>query len=164
MRALTIVGKGTGYEQAKLDSQSSHIWATSTAFELLRASECRVDSIFQLHGLDLFEPWLADVQDRLVLMVGRPGLERARILPADILVAVFGARFGGSVSWMMALAILDGYTEIRFRGIHLSHFSEYGNQRDSFFYLWGRAEARGVRIITDPSSGIAFPEQTYGRT
>ncbi len=163
MKALTIVGKGTGYEQAKLDSQSSHIWATSTAFELLRTSECRIDRVFQLHGPELFEPWLADIQDRLVLMVGRPGLKRAMTLPAERLIEEFGARFGGSVSWMMALAILDGYTEIRFRGIHLSHFSEYGNQRDSFFYLWGRAEARGVKIITDPFSGIAFPQQAYGR-
>ncbi len=162
MRPLTIVGKGSGYEQTKLDSQTSDIWATSTAFEALKSIDCRVDKIFQLHGKELFEPWLTDVQERLVLMDPCSDLPNANILPSRCLIDAFGARFGGSVSWMMALAILDGYMEISFRGVHLSHFSEYGNQRDSFFYLFGRAEARGVKITTDPFSGIAFPNQTYG--
>ncbi len=164
MKAVTIVGKGSGYEECCLDSSTGDIWATSTAFKPLSDVGILADKVFQLHGPELFEPWLKDIQDRLVLMSPVIGFEKATVLPAEKLIKCFGERFGGSVSWMIAYAIVEGYEEIRFRGIHLSHFSEYGNQRDSFFYCIGRAEALGIKIVTDPFSGISFPNQTYGRS
>lgn len=164
MKPLTIVGKGTGFEQALLDDKTGcFIWATSTAFRQLEKVGCRVDRIFQLHSVDNFEDWIRQEQDRVVLMDDVDGYEGATILPSDELVSKFGNHFGGSISWMLGLAILEGFREIRFHGIHLSHFTEYGPQRDSFFFLAGWAESLGVKIVTDSTSGIAFAKQTYGR-
>lgn len=163
---LTLVGKGEGWERAYRDSKEAGrvIWCVSTVFEKLAAVDVQPDLIFQLHGRELFEPWLKEVQDRVVLARPEPGYSQARLLPVGELLGAFGPRFSSSFAWMLALAIFEGAQEIRFHGVHLSHDSEYKTQRDAFFYFCGFAESRGIRVETASDSGIFILGSAYGVT
>jgi hypothetical protein len=72
----------------------------------------------------------------------------ARAFPKADLEAHFGRYFTSSPSWMLALAIVEGYTDIEIYGIHLSTESEYIEQRPGFEYLIGCVLGAGKQTIT----------------
>ncbi len=62
----------------------------------------------------------------------------ARPFPKAEIEAAFGRYFTSSPAWMLALAMLQGATEIHIYGIHLSTEHEYIEQRPQFEFLIGR--------------------------
>ncbi len=158
---LVIVGRGPGWEKAK-EETADQVWAVSTVFLLLSASSAPPDLIFQLHDKSLYESWLKDQGGSVVLMRPDADLPSAKVLPAAALIAKYGHKFASSFVWMMALAIEQGFDEISIHGVHLAHKTEYAVQRDSFFYFYGVAEARGVKITVPRDSGIFLGDHLYG--
>ena len=158
---LSICGSGPGLEKTAVDRDT---WCVSTAYKMLEALEIPVSKVFQLHGnREVWEPWLKDVQEKVVLINPFYGLFKATVLPAQKLVDKYGHRFGSSAAWMMAYAIESGlYDEIDIRGIHMAHKTEYGLQRDTFFFFCGVAEARGIRVNIPTDSGAFIGDHIYG--
>lgn len=62
----------------------------------------------------------------------------ARPFPKADIEAAFGRYFTSSPAWMLALAMLQGATEVQIYGIHLSTEHEYLEQRPQFEFLIGR--------------------------
>ena len=64
-------------------------------------------------------------------------------------------------SWMLMLAIAEGYREIHVYGIHLATEWEYVQQRPNFEFLLGIAAGLGVRVVLPASAPICQAAYRY---
>ena len=163
MNKLVIIGKGPGYERGMFSQvEGDEVWAPSTACPLLDVLGVVPDKIFQLHQRSVFEPWLKSIIQKVVLIQPDALYSDAQVLPAQRLVDIHGFKFGSSIAWMLAWAVELGYKEIDIHGVHMAHSTEYGIQRDTFFYFVGYAQGKGVKVTLDPDSGTFIGDQKYG--
>lgn len=105
-------------------------------------------------------------QDRPVYLVDtHPDIPMSVAYPRQEL-AIFGVRgacaLSSSIDHMMALALLEGFEQIRLEGIRMASPEEWVTQRECLAYWIGRADAMGVEVDTDPFSALCVPERTYG--
>lgn len=170
MKEVSIVGKSNGYKKA-LESPGE-IWAVSSAFKLLPSG--RVKLIFNLHKPDVWEPWLEEESRRVMTAYPdrehgpdtgshSPGYQHPGFLqfPSKALFNKYGPVFGSTISWMMAFAIEQRYQKINIFGVDMATQEEYIDQRDTFFYMAGRAEERGIEIIIPEDSRTFFKDRMY---
>lgn len=157
MKTVSIVGKSNGYENAF--KAEGDIWCVSSAFKLLHPD--KVDLIFQIHSPETFEDWLPSEARRVVTAC--PGkLVKYHQYPVDHMVKKYGPVFGSSISWMLAYAIESGYKQINVFGCDMASKEEYINQRDTFFYMCGRAEALGINVVIPEDSRTFYKDRLYG--
>ena len=69
--------------------------------------------------------------------------------------------FTNSISWFIALAIMEGFKTVSVYGIDMATDSEYGWQRPSCEYWIGLAEGMGIEVIVPPSSDLLKCTQLY---
>jgi len=153
-KILSIVGKSPGFDGC--NSVESDIWCVSTVFKSLNPD--RVDLIFQMHKPEIWEKWLNDFSNKVITAFS----DLYRLYPVKEMLDKYGPVFGSSISWMLALAIKEGYNKIYFFGCDMASKEEYIDQRDTFFYMCGRAEALGIEIVIPESSRIFFKDRIYG--
>lgn len=96
---------------------------------------------------------LNDVLTKPILPHGKPMSEEAY--------------FNNSISWMLALAILEGYKEIAVFGVDMAlegvhGQSEYGHQRPSVEYFVGLARGLGIDVVLHEESEICKCAFLYG--
>lgn len=157
MKEVSIVGRSNGYEHSF--KAEGEIWVVSSAFKLLHPD--KVDLIFQLHKPDVWESWLPEESERVVTAF--PGkIVKYRNYPVEYMLKKYGPVFGSSVSWMIALAIEEKFEKINIFGCDLASKEEYINQRDTFFYMCGRAEALGIEINIPEDSRSFYKDRIYG--
>lgn len=154
MKTLSIVGKSPGYE--KVYEADGHVWCVSSVFKSLNPD--KVDLIFQLHKPEVWEDWLLSEWKRVITAFPGP----CRMYPVKQMLDKYGPVFGSSISWMIALAIEEGYERINIFGVDLATQQEYIDQRDTFFYFCGRAEALGIEICIPTDSRTFFKDRIYG--
>lgn len=153
---VSIVGKSKGFEE--YEKAGGHIWCVSSVFQQLKKN--KVDMIFNLHKPEIWEYWLPSEKARVV--VAFPDLGFHNVYPVKKMLDKYGAVFGSSIAWMIALAIEMGYKKINIFGVDMGAKIEYIEQRDTFFYWCGRAEALGVEIFIPNSSRTFYKDRIYG--
>jgi hypothetical protein len=93
----------------------------------------------------------------------------ARPIPRAAIVEHFGQYFTSTPQWMMAHAIMRGFTDFAVYGIHLATEQEYREQRPGFEFLIGRllgkdkvavTVADGMRIYETAQGRVALPEES----
>lgn len=89
---------------------------------------------------------------------------RAVVLPLENLKARFRHFFDATMSYMLALAIMEGFTQIRLGGIDLCTTQEYIEQKASVTYFCGLAEGLGIEVITGKDSPLLESDSFYGFT
>lgn len=67
-----------------------------------------------------------------------------------------------SPAWMVALALLEGVTELHVYGIHLATEWEYIHQRPNFEALLTLAAARGVKVVLPRGCPLLRASHQYG--
>jgi hypothetical protein len=77
------------------------------------------------------------------------------------------AYYNNSISWMIAHAILEGYTTIGLYGVDMAQNgvhgeSEYGYQRPSVEYFIGVARGLGIRVVMPQQSELCKCAYLYG--
>lgn len=154
-KILSIVGRSSGFE-GYLKVDKTDVWCVSSVFEKMVPE--RVDLIFQLHKPEIWEKWLNNFSNKVITAFS----DLYRIYPVEEMLNKYGPIFGSTVSWMLALAIKEGYNKIYLFGLDMASKEEYINQRDTLFYMIGRAEALGIEIIIPESSRIFFKDRIYG--
>ena len=82
--------------------------------------------------------------------------------PRDEIVAEFGTYFNNSISWMLALAIHEGFKEIHLYGVDMAVEVEYGHQRPSCEYFLGIGTGRGIKMILPRGSDLLKAGRLYG--
>lgn len=70
--------------------------------------------------------------------------------------------FTNTVSWMLALAICEGYEDISVYGVDMSQGTEYASQRPSCEYFLGYAEGMGINIYLPQESDLLKTPFLYG--
>jgi len=160
---LSIIGKGPGYERSISDQENGFdVWCPSTVYKQLESISVEPNLIFQLHERKLFETWIKEKQNKVVIIKPDFFYPDCIVFPAQVLVDLHGFRFGSSLAWMLAYSVELGYKEINVHGVHMSHETEYGIQRDTLFYFVGYAQGKGVKVEIDVDSGIFIGNQKYG--
>jgi hypothetical protein len=93
----------------------------------------------------------------------------AKPIPREAIVAHFGQYFTSTPQWMLAHAIMRGFTDVAIYGIHLATEQEYREQRPGFEFLIGRLLGKGKLTLTvkdgmrhyETAEGrVAFPEES----
>jgi hypothetical protein len=131
----------------------------------------RVDIWFELHSNLLWPEheaygkpyieWLK-AQPFPVFMQDQTQVARATVFPKNEMVALFGdSFFTSSFTWMMALAIARGATEISLYGIDMASRDEYIRQRPGFFFFKWLAEQRGIKVSAPHESDIMQAPALY---
>lgn len=141
--------------------EEHELWCLANIGERMLQQWYKPAKIFQLHDEKLVEPYLTRYADRAVLIRPSTKLPDAQLLPAKELVEKFGRRMSSSMAWMMAWAIMMKPDCIGVYGVDMRDSFEYGKQRDMMFYMIGRAEAEGIKVIIPNTSGIHYPDATY---
>ncbi|MBI2934674.1 MAG: hypothetical protein HYY29_03785 [Chloroflexi bacterium] len=67
-----------------------------------------------------------------------------------------------TVSYMLAVAIMEGFGEIHIYGVDMSHDTEYGGQRPSCEYFVGLAVGRGIKVYIPPVADLLKTVFFYG--
>lgn len=105
-------------------------------------------------------------QDRPVYLIApHPDVPASVAYPRDALLQ-FGTRgacaLSSTIDHMLALALMEGFTEIHLCGVRLNSIEEWVLQRECLAYWIGRADERGVTLLTDPVAALCAPERVYG--
>jgi hypothetical protein len=82
--------------------------------------------------------------------------------PLDKMCRIFGRYFTSSIGYMLADAIVDGYSWIGLFGIDLASDVEYPYQRPNSEYLIGMARGLGREVVLAPTSAICKAGHLYG--
>jgi hypothetical protein len=73
--------------------------------------------------------------------------------PVQQILSIFGNYFTNTISWMICLAIMEGFKTIGIWGVDMAVSSplrsqnEYSHQRPSCEYFIGMARGRGIEVI-----------------
>lgn len=154
MKEVSIVGGSPGFE--KVYEAEGTTWVVSSVFKSMNPD--KVDLIFQMHKSEVWEPWLPEEFKRVITGTLGP----YRMYPVKQMLEKYGPVFGSSISWMIALAIEEGYQKINIFGCDMASQEEYIYQRDTFFYFCGRAEALGIQICIPEDSRTFYKDRIYG--
>jgi hypothetical protein len=82
--------------------------------------------------------------------------------PLEEITKSFGRYFTNSVSYMIALAIKQGYKEIGCWGVDMATASEYGPQRPSCEFFLGIAAGLGIKITIPDQADLLKTRFLYG--
>lgn len=70
--------------------------------------------------------------------------------------------FTNSISYMIALAIYEGFKEIHIYGVDMAQSSEFSHQRPSCEYFIALAEGMGIKVILPQNSDLIKTGMMYG--
>lgn len=185
-KKIAIVGKAPSSRmQAPYGDESWEIWTIADMFRIVP----RWTRYFELHEVESRREKWGDYFDFLKTDHGKvktvyvrephPELPHAAVYPKEQVVAAFSltetagndrrrlAYFTNQVSWMVALAILEGATDIGLWGVDMAQHgdgvkSEYAYQRPSCEYFLGIAAGRGIRTTVHEASDLLKARLLYG--
>jgi len=132
IKKVAILGTVPHKLQAPFADKSFEIWAIAHA--CLGDPIPRCDKIFEIHKWDEIIKWKSDLawkffpEAEIYLREKRPELPQAKVYPFDDIAKKFNifddrkeCLQTNSISWMIALAIDQGYKEIHVYGVNMSH-------------------------------------------
>lgn len=188
-KKIAIVAKAPSTrDQAPYDDDSWEIWGLGDqAMPGYPNPIKRWDRWFEIHDLDDgFRRWLPQYRDwvcqnhgkPLYINAPHPDAPHAKIYPKREVFAYFDKfltnqdgdplhYFTNSVSWMLALAIYEGATEIGIYGVDMAQHgvglkSEYAYQRPSVELWLGIAAGKGIKVTIPKESDLLKTPHLYG--
>lgn len=186
-RKIAILGKAPSSQQlAPFGDKSWEIWILNTIGYLNEAP--RWDRQFELHDLELtkapgygqYYQWLCQQEKPVYVRQPSPEIKSHVVYPKDEVQAFFARNLAGvdgprakldyftnSVSWMMALALYEGCTEMALYGVDMAQHgvgakSEYAHQRPSCELFVGIALGMGVKVTIPDTSDLLKTGHLYG--
>lgn len=174
---VVIVGYAPGRESTPFDNPDveiwgmNDIWAHWTQWPKLRP---RWDAWFELHHRDVVVnnprtgtehlKWLQEQSIPVYMLERCDDIPSSRAFPLKDVMQHFGAShpyFTSTPAYMVALAVMMGYSAIHVYGINLLGMEEYEYQRPCMEYWIGVAEGRGIKVHLN-SSTLCRAAYRYG--
>lgn len=153
---------------APYDDDSYEIWAMNQLYrhipratrwwEMHRRQDFLAD---QVPGTDYLK-WLQECPIPIYMVDKFEDIPNSVRYPIEDMEAKFGNYFMSTISYMFALAIIEGFEEISIWGIDLSHDSEYEYQKPSAEYFLGIAIGRGITVRIPEQSALLRGQYKYG--
>ena len=185
MKKIALIGSAPSSVQlAPYDDPSYEIWACSPgARPFLR----RINAFFEIHLFEPHQPWfhrdyvdfMAAMPCPLYMLEALPQFPNSVAYPKkQVLDYTYGYMldhdgisrpvkfnpndFGSSLSWMLALAIMQRPDEIGLWGVDMAAGEEWGPQKDGCLALIHVARSVGIKVTTPPESDLLRPVPLYG--
>lgn len=157
-KKVAIVGGGPSRKRAPFRNRSWDIWAFSSRRWRYR----RITRWFEIHHMTDLRQQLADkkrgrrtfggyirfmrrLKCPVYMRKSHPRIPNSVEFPVEELLEEFGPVFTSTVSYLIALAIVEGYEVIGLWGIDTKG-PKYRRQRPAIRYLLGVARQRGIKI------------------
>ncbi len=169
-RNIAIVGGGPSRSQAPFSDVSWEIWM----FGRGKLPIPRVDRWFEMHSVQQMKRFRGDRKRKMwypeywrflsrlkcpVYMIRQHAdIPRSVAYPLDDAIRRFGRCFTSSVSYAIALAIMEGCDRIGLWGVDLSDKEEYVYQRPAVQYLLGVARKSGISVCLPKDSTLQIPD------
>lgn len=176
-RKIGVLGKApSSLAAAPFSDTSWELWTINNAAQM--GVVPRWDRQFELHPIEWtkrpeyqgYYQWLCDQKEKPVYVrEPTPEIPSHVVYPVREIVQMFGTRyFTNSISWMIALAIAEGASEIGLWGVDMAMHavglkeSEYASQRPSCEFFIGVAAGLGIPVHIPPSSDLMKASFMYG--
>lgn len=168
-RIAVVCGAPSTQHLVPHDDPDWQIWVLGNRLDNYKGK--RVTRVFEIHDgcIDEHGPaypqWLVSHGIPLVVGRGFPITEHAQVFPFEAANALFGSEYlTSSTAYMMALAILEGATEIAVYGSDMSvDDHEYFWQRPCLEAWIGFAKGRGIKVTIPEASPIGKCDYVEGR-
>lgn len=176
-RKVAILGKApSSLSEAPFNDPTWEMWTINNAAQM--GAVPRWDRQFELHPIEWtkrpeyngYYQWLCEQKEKPVYVrEPTPEIPSHVVYPRDAIVAAFGTRyFTNSISWMLALAIAEGCSDIGLWGVDMAQHavgiakSEYASQRPSCEFFIGAAAGLGIKVHIPASSDLMKCAYQYG--
>lgn len=173
---VALVGFAASIKETPVSDESIEIWGLNEVWKYL----ARWDRWFELHPRAVFAKegdrdqaahlaWLqAQPADKPIYTLERfDDIPGSRPYPLREMTERFfpgqpQGYFTSTISYMLALAIAEGFQWIGLYGIDLASDSEYSSQRPAAEYLIGVARGLGLQVEIAPGSALLRAPALYG--
>lgn len=169
-RRVAIVGGGITRRLAPFRDLSWEIWGFSSRawryprvtrwFEIHSMTDLRQQLSWRKPGRRSFAGYMrfmARLGCPVYMQEPHPKIPTSRPFPVEMLLERFGPCFTSTVSYLVALAIVEGFNVIGLWGIEAKG-QEYAYQRPALRYLLAQARRAGAQIVLPPRSTLRVPE------
>ncbi len=175
-KKVAILGFTETWKLAPFDDPEFEIWGLNELYQFIP----RWDRWFEIHSRAAYEADKKRIDDH----VGRlkqmtcpiymqqhwEDIPNSVPYPLDAVSKAFPNPAGdswrpyltNSISYMIALAILENVGEIHIYGVDMSHDTEYGHQKPSCEYYVGVAQGRGIKVYVPPQADLLKTVFLYG--
>jgi len=170
-RKVAIVGGGPTRRDAPYGDCSWEIWGFSSHkwrfprvtrwFEIHHLTDLKQQLATRKPGRRSFKNYMhfmRSLECPVYMAKAHPKIPQSVTFPLDRLLKEFGRCFTSTASYLVALAILEGYDVIGLWGIDPTSKS-YSYQRPTLKYLLAIAKQRGIRIVFPPGLRLKIPDQ-----
>lgn len=177
-KKVAICGFAESYKQAPFDDLSVDIWGLNELHKYLP----RWNRWYEVHDADTLGVTVRDLSEgeqkrHLEWLSRNHGPDRAIYMqpqfcdgrfpnavpdPLERRSEAFGRYYTSTIGYMVADAILDGYSWIGLFGVDLASDVEYPHQRPNSEYLVGIARGAGREVYISPTSAICKAGNLYG--
>jgi hypothetical protein len=122
----------------------------------------RGEQIFRGQPIEKYLEGLGQLSCPVYMQEKNPLVPNSVVYPMQDVVEQFGTYFTNTISWEIALAIVEGFKEIKIFGIDMAVDTEYTTQRASCEFFLGIAFGRGIKIDVPPTSDLLKSRFLYG--
>jgi len=180
-KKVAIVGFAGTKDLAPYNDPECEIWSVNNLYKFIP----RTDRIFQLHNPASLQKnhhgisgeehlkFLQTTEIPVYMQEKYDDIPASVRYPLQEMIKEFGiartddpqtkdAYFTNSISFMIALAIYEGFTDIGIYGVDMAVNTEYNEQRPSCEYYIGIAKGRGINIHLPAESDLLKTRFVYG--
>jgi hypothetical protein len=151
------------------DDPDMEIWAINQLYMAMPNMVNKATRWFQIHPKHEYEKgvrdhshaaWLAQQTNYPIYMMDQePHIPMCVRFPREQVMAYFPRNYWtNSISWEIALAIMEGFKEIHIYGVDMAQddvlCDEYAHQRPSCEYFIGYAEGCGIKVVIPEASDL----------
>ena len=181
MKKVAIVGFAGTRDMAPYNDPEIEIWSVNNLYKFIP----RTDRIFQLHRKDLLIgehhgvtgrehlEYLQNCGIPIYMQEHYEDIPTSIKYPLEEMIEEFGmprlgdehtkdAYFTNTISFMIALAIHEGFDEIHIFGVDMAVAVEYREQRPSCEYYIGIAKGKGIKIVMPAECDLLKTRFIYG--
>lgn len=166
-KKVAIVGFTPSRMQTPYDDDDFEVWGLNGLYKFPDIE--RATRWFDLHefgkgGFDKrIEEHYAECGIPVYLQDVHPKVPTSVKFPKREIEKALGSRyFTNSISWMIALAIHEGFDVIHVYGVDMSTPDEFQHQRNNLEYWLGRATERCSEVYVPESSDLLMATHQYG--
>lgn len=149
--------------EAPFDDPTWEMWGVATCIG--NPGLKRLDRVLELHEPESWKPRVAEINDAKIpvwMWKHYDEIPLSEAFPIDEITGRFRKYFTNSISFLIAKAIMDGYTDIGLFGVHMATTTEYAHQRPSCEYFLGYAEALGINVWIPDGADLLKAARMYG--
>lgn len=176
-KKVAILGLAPSYKFAPFNDPTWEIWGLNDAFSLLP----RYDRWFEMHSENHIKTykcrfdeninyydWLKKATVPIYMQEKYDNIPNSVEYPLKNIINIFGDYFTNTISYMIALAIYEGYEEIALYGVNMESDGEYQDQRPSVEYFIGIQKGKSLinntfkEVFIHESSPILKSAFLYG--